>query len=49
MDGGAYTIHSLAKHDHAVELALLCVVEAAELFHLVTLAHGLKLQAFQEQ
>jgi hypothetical protein len=36
--------HSLAKHDHTVELALLWVIEATELPHLVTLPHCFKLQ-----
>lgn len=36
--------HSLAKHDHTVELAVLWVIEAAELPHLIALLHGLKLQ-----
>jgi hypothetical protein len=35
--------HSLAQHHHAVELARLRVVEAAELLHLLTAAHRLKL------
>lgn len=40
---------SLAQHNHTVELALLWVVEAAELPDLVTLAHGLKLQPWSAQ